>query len=72
MAGKLPYLNAAGIPGFLWVEDRQIKVEYPDWPKYNQTIDLTGIDLDHLAGQILDVRDAEATALRRQNLPRPD
>lgn len=71
MPEKLPYLNAAGIPGFLWVEDRQVKVEYPDWPKYNQTIDLTGIDLDRFAGQILDVRDAEATALRR-SLPRPD
>lgn len=69
---KLPYMNPAGMRGFVWIEDRAIKVEFPDYPKFDNTIDLTGIDLDRLAGQILDLRDAEANALRRRACPQTE
>ncbi len=49
------------------MEDRILRAEFPGLPKTNWELSLDGIDLDRLAGMLLDQRDAENAADRRCN-----
>ncbi len=65
MTQKLPCMNPAGVKGFLWVDGRSIRTEFPEWPQFNQTVSLDGIPLGHLINQLLDQEDAERAQAKR-------
>ncbi len=67
VSDRIPIVNPVGAPGWLTVEGRTLRAEFPDMPKTNKEFSLDGIDLDRLAGMLLDQRDMENAEDRRRN-----
>mgnify|MGYP000414426797 CR=1 FL=1 len=66
MADRIPIKNPVGVPGWLYLDGRILRAEFPEMPKTNKEFDLDAIDLGRLANMLLDQKDAEQTAERRR------
>lgn len=65
MADRIPVKNAIGVPGWLFLEGRTLRTDFPGMPTTNEEFDLSGIDLGRVAGMLLDQQDAEESERRR-------
>lgn len=66
MSDRIPIKSPVGVPGWLILDGRMLRAEFPELPSANHELNLTGIDLGRLADMLLDQQDDEATVERRR------
>lgn len=70
MPDRIPIKNPLGVSGWLYVDGRTLRAEFPEMPKTDREFHLGDIDLGRLANMLLDQQDTERTAVRRQRATR--
>ena len=67
MSDRIPIKSPAGVPGWLYLDNRVLRAEFPAAPKIDEEFSLVGVDLGRLAGMLLDQEDAEMVAERHRS-----
>ncbi len=67
MTDRIPVKHPIGVDGWVTLDGRTLRAEFPEAPSVSREFDLADIDLVRLVGMLLDQHDAEQTAARRRN-----